>query len=310
MGNQTDYFFALDPERANLLHLYPVWARLQEAEIAAVKSPGNAPLRERLEAAASRAASTGKSTCRIQFEPRAGRDAAYFDDPWWDGSAYSGTIVCTPNRGTLLGPAGVRSDLGDDPVAEIVEQELTDPIFGPEFLLLEWSTRPEPTRRRNPFRLPRCGMCLARRLTVTGSCGLGSTRGSTWSRGGLPCRSVLNFGGISTRKTSSEFLPTLNSACSCAPMIGSPSGAAGASSSPTSRRPARRVDGLQQGFLEICSVVRQMHDLMRQMQSGDPAPNRTVARSEAILFELVECSRSLRARIGRASAVLRIKPAG
>ncbi len=137
--NQSDYYFALDPERAGLLHLYPVWARLEEAEVGALTSPSQAPLRERLDEAAALAAAGGKSTCRVQFERRAGRYAAYFDDPWWDGSSYDGTIVCTPSRGTLLGPAGVRSDLGDDRVAQIVEQELTEPIFGEEVVLLEWS---------------------------------------------------------------------------------------------------------------------------------------------------------------------------
>ena len=54
-----------------------------------------------------------------------------------------------------------------------------------------------------------------------------------------------------------------------------------------------RADRLQQGFNEICSVVRQMHDLMVQMRSADPSPARTVERSEAILFELVGLQQKL-----------------
>jgi hypothetical protein len=315
--NQSDYYFALDPERAGLLHLYPVWARLEEAEIGALTSPPQKPLRERLETLAARAAAEGKSTCRVQFERRAGRYAAYFDDPWWDGSTYDGTIVCTPSRGTLLGPAGVRGDLGDDCVAEIVEQELTEPIFGANVVLLEWSTataddavpddavpddavlddavlddavpddavpddavpkpvsfvslRDVPRATPHGYRFLRVGLddgidLVAGRLAVQ----IGA---QLWrhldpeNKFGLP----VDFEQRLLVRTNDWIAVWSRRGI----VVGYKSSA------------RARIDGLQQGFVEICGVVRQMHDLMLQMRSADPSPNRTVERSEALLFELV-----------------------
>jgi hypothetical protein len=100
----TDYYFALDPERAGNTHLYNVWARLQHAEWVARGRPDPDGDRNDMR----------------------GRQVGL--DPWYDGNAYRGTIVVTPRAGTGI-PAGVASDLGDDPVAEIVRRELEDTVF-------------------------------------------------------------------------------------------------------------------------------------------------------------------------------------
>jgi hypothetical protein len=291
--NQSDYYFALDPERAGLLHLYPAWARLEEAEIGAIRSPSQAPLRERLDATTAHAAAEGKSTCRLHFEQRAARYAAYFDDPWWDGSSYDGTIVCTPSRGTLLGPAGVRGDLGDDPVAQIVEQELTDPIFGPEVMLLEWSTAaaddsdPKPVSFASLRDVPRASLHGYRFLRVGLDDGVDLVAGQLAAQIGAQLWRHLDpenkFG------LPADFEQRLLVRTNDWIAVWSRRGiVVGYKSSARAR-----VDRLQQGFVEICRVVRQMHDLMLQMRSADPSPSRTVERSEAILFELVGLQQKL-----------------
>ena len=285
--NQSDYYFALDPERAGLQHLYPVWARLQEAEIDCLRSPSQAPLRQRLDAEAARAAAEGKSTCRPQFEQRAGRYAAYFDDPWWDGSSYECTIVSTPSRGTLLGPAGVSGDLSDDPVAHLVEQELTEPIFRPDVVLLEWSTAgagddtPNPVAFASLRDVPRAAPHGYRFLQVGLDDGVDLVAGrlavqigaQLWrhldpeNKFGLP----VDFEQRLLIRTNDWIAVWSRRGI----VVGHKSSA------------RARVEGLRQGFAEICSVVRQMHDLMQQMQSAGASPGRTVQRSEALLLELV-----------------------
>jgi len=291
--NQSDYYFALDPERAGLQHLYPVWARLQEAEIDCLLSPAQEPLRARLDAAAARAVAEDKSTCRLQFEQRADRYAAYFDDPWWDGSSYDGTIVAAPSRGTLLGPAGVRGDLSDDPVAQIVEEELTEPIFGPDVVLLEWSTGGAADELPNPVSfaslrdVPRATARGYRFLQVGLDDGVDLVAGrlavqigaQLWrhldpeNKFGLP----VDFEQRLLIRTNDWIAVWSRRGI----VLGHKSSA------------RARVEGLRQGFGEICSVVRKMHDLMRQMQSADASPGRTVQRSEALLFELVELRQKL-----------------
>jgi hypothetical protein len=131
--NHTDYFFAIDPERADGRHLYGVWAQLQAAEVRALHEPDHTGLRQRLERDESLAASTSKRTnCRANYEHRAGPYASLFDDPWYDGSNYECTIVATPNRGTLIAVGGVRGDLLDDPVVAIVRRELESSIYKSE----------------------------------------------------------------------------------------------------------------------------------------------------------------------------------
>ncbi|MBV8371430.1 MAG: hypothetical protein JO036_21160 [Candidatus Eremiobacteraeota bacterium] len=103
------YYVSLDPDPGRRLHLYPVWERLQRAEIAALRA-ANADPRAR--------------PPRSGFEARAGGRGALFTDPWYDGASYECTIVVSPNAGTALGPAGTRADLLDDPVAALVRAEL------------------------------------------------------------------------------------------------------------------------------------------------------------------------------------------
>ena len=80
--NTTDYFFAIDPERAAGRHLYPVWTALQAAEIQALGA--HATLGSALEEAWLKARAAGEpSTCRLGFAGRAGALEALFDDPWY-----------------------------------------------------------------------------------------------------------------------------------------------------------------------------------------------------------------------------------
>ncbi len=104
--NRTGYIFALDPERAGNRHIYNVWARLQAMEM---MSEG------RLVAAPPPA--------RADF---IGREVGA--DPWYDGNAYRATIIDTPRSGSRL-ESGTASDLTDDPVARIVQEELEDQVF-------------------------------------------------------------------------------------------------------------------------------------------------------------------------------------
>lgn len=128
--NQTDYYFALDPEKAGHRHLYDVWATLQQAEIQALHQERWAEVRRKLEDAEIQASHTHqRTTCRPGFEGRAAALACLFHDPWFDGANYQGTLVVTPNAGTLIGPAGTRGDLTDDPVAELVRRRLEFSFF-------------------------------------------------------------------------------------------------------------------------------------------------------------------------------------
>jgi hypothetical protein len=92
--------------------------------------PRHEGLRQTLEEAELKANSTSKRTnCRSGFEDRAGEHRGLFDAPWFDGSNYECTIVATPNRGTFIGEAGLRSHLLDNPVAAIVQKELEYSIY-------------------------------------------------------------------------------------------------------------------------------------------------------------------------------------
>jgi len=134
--NTTDYFFAIDPERAQGRHLYDVWARLQSLEVNALRQTA---LGRQLQMAEERARSTSKRTqCRIGFEDRAGDYKALFDDPWFDGSNYFYTIVATPNRGTLIGAPGIRGDLLGDSVAEIVRRQLEYSVYASKVELIDF----------------------------------------------------------------------------------------------------------------------------------------------------------------------------
>jgi hypothetical protein len=115
--NKTNYIFSIDPERANGRHLYTVWSRLQTEEVEALKANQHEVL----------AAPDGSSR-RVSNQPTATLESL-LADPWTGGQNQFGTSVGTPHRGTLLGPAGVRSDLRDDPVSEAVRTELEGSIY-------------------------------------------------------------------------------------------------------------------------------------------------------------------------------------
>ncbi len=137
--NSTDYYFALDPERASSRHLYNLWVRLETEEIKALSGASLPSLHAQLERAEEQARASGSSRCRPGFEKRAGIHAAFFDDPWFDGSNYQSTIVATPNRGTVIGEPGIRSDLTDDPVAALVQDELEYSFFRPPMTIEDLS---------------------------------------------------------------------------------------------------------------------------------------------------------------------------
>ncbi len=111
--NQSDYVSSVDPERANGRQLYTVWSRLQTKEVEALRAQSQ----------------TGRSA------EQAGTLEALLADPWFDGQSFMGTLVGTPKRGTLIGPAGTRSDLRDDPVAEAVRTELENSVYTAESLV-------------------------------------------------------------------------------------------------------------------------------------------------------------------------------
>lgn len=140
--NHSDYFFSLDLERAGTRHLYPVWARLQEAELGYLRQVPPPPEALELNTREQQARDQGRTCCRSGFEERAAGYAAFFDDPWFDGVNYRCTIIPTPNRGTWLGPAGVKPDLSDDPVAALVERELTEAVFHGPVTLVESRSGP------------------------------------------------------------------------------------------------------------------------------------------------------------------------
>jgi len=128
--NNTDYFLAIDPEKADRRCLYSLWARLESAEVQALHGYGRAAYKQQLEDAERRAEHTSKHTmCRLGFEGRAGKHKALFDDPWFDGNNYECTIVATPNRGTFIGSPGERGDMLDDPVVAVVRSELEHSIY-------------------------------------------------------------------------------------------------------------------------------------------------------------------------------------
>ena len=124
--NQTRYIFAIDPERAEGRHLYGVWASLQEKELRSNPPAGNA--REGFEARARGPVRPEKPQWPFQ-------DA--WADPWYDGQNYNGTIIDTPNIGTLLGGAGTAADLDDDPVARVLQQEVELAVFTSHFTVLD-----------------------------------------------------------------------------------------------------------------------------------------------------------------------------
>ena len=120
--NHTDYVFSIDPERANGRHLYTVWSRLQTKEVEALRAreqPSDSPVAFYVARGVDKQVATG----------------TLLADPWFGGPNSSGTLVRTPNHGTVIGPPGTRSDLRDDAIAEEVRTELENPIYSAESLV-------------------------------------------------------------------------------------------------------------------------------------------------------------------------------
>jgi|GEM_PF-1651650 len=134
--NQSRYFIAIDPERAQGRHLYNVWVRLQEQEVRR-EPPEKAP-RDGFQ---HRARGSGNQPW--PFEDR-------WNDPWFDGHNYEATIIDTPNIGTLLGAPGTAADLSDDPVAHIVQQELEYAVFASPFTVHDMPSAGAPSAQGVP----------------------------------------------------------------------------------------------------------------------------------------------------------------
>jgi hypothetical protein len=115
-GNMTDYVFAIDPNRAEGRHLFTVWSLLETREVEA----------HRIRAEASPDVLHERGSVEVE---------AVLADPWLGGQSQSSTLVESPRRGTLIGPAGTRGDLLDDPVAQAVRAELEHVLFAAKSLL-------------------------------------------------------------------------------------------------------------------------------------------------------------------------------
>lgn len=120
--NQTDYVFAVDPERANGRHLYTVWSRLQTSEVEALH------MQHQRAAAPDAIATSGP-------EQRTGPLETLLANSWIGGQNTTGVLVETPQRGTAMAVPGMRSDLRDDPIVEEVRTELENSVYVAESLV-------------------------------------------------------------------------------------------------------------------------------------------------------------------------------
>ena len=137
--NTTDYYFALDPERAGRLHLQNVWAKLQREEVLVLA--GKFTPEQLLEKRKSWAKQGKDNTLEVRsgFEGYAkGHYEKYFFDPWYDAPNYGCMIVPTPNWGTLM-VSGSAPDLSDDPVAWIVRNELESALYTSDVSVSDFS---------------------------------------------------------------------------------------------------------------------------------------------------------------------------
>ena len=130
-ANQSDYFFALDPETAGRRTLYPLWARLEDAELRCMTTTDQAEL-VNLDA-------------RRGFSERAPNPPGLMHDPWFDAPNSGSTLVATPFRGTTIGPAGIRSDLSDDPVAQLVREQLELTVYAEPVKVVDYPADGEPS---------------------------------------------------------------------------------------------------------------------------------------------------------------------
>jgi hypothetical protein len=155
-ANTSEYVFSIDPERANGRHLYTLWSRLETEEVEAFRTGRELAV---LETSTSSGGGPGGRTETLQ---------TLLSDPWFGGHNRSSTRVETPGRGTLIGPAGVRGDLRDDPVVEAVRTELEAPIYraasaitGPQITVIDFAAsagghdvQPRPFDMNAPLSIP------------------------------------------------------------------------------------------------------------------------------------------------------------
>ncbi len=128
-SNQSNYYFSLDPERSGKLTLYPVWCRLQSAEIRGLLQGLSDEERRELR----------DKEARGLYVKRAAHHGGLFSDPWFAGDNYRATIVATPFRGTEIGSAGTAADLMDDEVTTIVRKELEYQFYSSEARAIDYS---------------------------------------------------------------------------------------------------------------------------------------------------------------------------
>jgi hypothetical protein len=154
-SNKTDYQFSIDPERAKGRHLYTVWSRLQTQEVEALRAHEQDVVA--VGVPSRQGSAHGTATL-----------GGLLADPWVGGQSQFGTTVGTPQRGTLIGPAGVRSDLRDDRVAEAVRTELEGSIYsavslviGPQVAVFDFAgsregvdVAPQPYDLNSPLEIP------------------------------------------------------------------------------------------------------------------------------------------------------------
>jgi hypothetical protein len=101
--NTRDYFFSVDPERADGAHLYPLWVELQKRQIQAIRENQATMLPDML-----------KEAPRKHYKTRAGKNIADFSDPWFEAPSYYCTLIATPEGGAWsLNGAPPHSILGD-----------------------------------------------------------------------------------------------------------------------------------------------------------------------------------------------------
>jgi hypothetical protein len=112
LGGKPRYWISLDTEKAapSRMHLYDLWTMLQEREGYArtlrPKSDSQEPRND------------------ILARDELGKEGLF--DPWYDGNAYSGTILDTPNRGVQPSERGQ-----DDPIFKLVRQWMARGFYNP-----------------------------------------------------------------------------------------------------------------------------------------------------------------------------------
>jgi len=111
-GGKPRYWISLDTEKAapRRMHLYDLWTMLQEREgYARTLRPKSDSQELRKD---------------ILARDELGKEGLF--DPWYDGNAYSGTILDTPNRGVQPSEGGQ-----DDPIFKLVRQWVARSYYNP-----------------------------------------------------------------------------------------------------------------------------------------------------------------------------------